>query len=396
MTTLFGTQQSREVIRVLEDAGYEAVFVGGAVRDHVLGKRASDIDIATSAEPQEVLALFPMTVDVGSTHGTVIVLMNGEPIEVTTYRTEGTYTDHRRPDEVHFVKSLRDDLLRRDFTMNALAMTKDGHLIDLFGGQLDLANGVIRAVGNAAERFAEDALRMLRAIRFTAVLGFGIETETFEAIRAEAERIRHVSIERVKDEMDKLFKGQYPLKAFQAFQDSGLAAYLPLFPKEMKMLNRSVPFRSVLEGWAAFMLAGNFTPVEITRAYKLSNSEKTFLAAVHQAMAIRSAQLFSIDDYYHFDGDVLVTAEKLSALRHGQENALAPEEVMRLKQSLPIQSAGDLAVSGKDLIEWTGMRGGRWTGEWMAKIEKAVLHKQCENMANNIKEWFIREHKREK
>lgn len=395
MTALFGTESSRKVIRMLEDAGYEAVYVGGAVRDHVLGKRASDIDIATSAEPQEVLKLFPMTVDIGSAHGTVIVLMGGEQIEVTTFRTEGTYTDHRRPDEVHFVKSLREDLLRRDFTMNALAMTRDGELVDLFGGQQDLAKGLIRAVGDAAERFAEDALRMLRAIRFTAVLGFQIEAKTFEAIRVEAERIQHVSVERVKDEMDKLFKGQHPLEAFQTFQETRLANYLPLFPEDIEKLNRCIPFRSVLEGWASFMIAGNFKPGEIARAYKLSNIEKTFLTEVHHAVAIRSTRLFSIDDYYHFNGDVLIAAEKLVAIQSRVGHALSPQEIIQIKQSLPIQSLAELAVSGKDLIDWTGKRGGRWTGVWMEKIEKAVLHKQCDNEPNNIKEWFIHEYKRE-
>ena len=395
MTTSFGTGPSREVIRILESAGHEAVFVGGAVRDYVLGKPANDIDIATSAEPDEVIALFPITVDVGSAHGTVLVVLSGEPIEVTTYRTEGQYTDHRRPDEVHFVKSLRDDLQRRDFTMNALAMTKEGDLIDLFDGKRDLADQLIRAVGNAEARFAEDALRMLRAIRFTAALGFEIEAETFEAIRSEAQRIRHVSVERVKIEMDKLFIGGYPLKAFQAFQDSGLGAHLPLYPEDIGKLNLSVPFGSVLEGWASLMLAGNFQPSEISRAYKLSNVERTFLSAVHRAVAIRTIQPFSIDDYYLFDVEVLVSAEKLAAVYHGIEEALSPQEIMSGKQSLPIQSTADLAVTGKNLIEWTKMRGGKWTGEWIGKIEKAVLHKWCENEPNKIKEWFVHEFKRE-
>ena len=214
MTASFGTEPSREVIRSLENAGYEAVFVGGAVRDYLLGKAATDIDIATSAEPEEVKALFPMTVDIGTAHGTVLVLMNGEPIEVTTYRTEGTYTDHRRPDEVRFVKSLQEDLRRRDFTMNALAMTKEGELIDLFGGKADMADRVIRAVGNAGDRFNEDALRMFRAVRFTAVLGFDIEDQTCKAICDHAEQIRYISVERLKAEMDKLFVSDNPVKAF--------------------------------------------------------------------------------------------------------------------------------------------------------------------------------------
>ena len=133
----------------MEEAGYEAVFVGGAVRDHLLGKEASDYDIATSATPSEVKNVFTQTIDVGIAHGTVMVLMDDEPIEVTTYRTESTYTDHRRPDQVNFVRYLKEDLERRDFTMNAIALTLNGELIDPFGGKTDLHNQKIRAVGNA-------------------------------------------------------------------------------------------------------------------------------------------------------------------------------------------------------------------------------------------------------
>ena len=183
MTTSLEAVRAMKSFVVLEKRGHEAVFVGGAVRDYVLGKPAKDIDIATSAEPDEVKAVFPIYGGCGIAHGTVLVILSGEPIEVTTYRTEGQYTDHRRPDEVHFVKSLRDDLLRRDFTMNALAMTKDGELIDLFGGEADLDGQLIRAVGNPEDRFREDALRMLRAVRFSSVLDFDIEAETFQAIR---------------------------------------------------------------------------------------------------------------------------------------------------------------------------------------------------------------------
>ena len=283
----------------LENAGYEAVFVGGAVRDYLLGKTATDIDIATSAEPEEVKAVFPITVDIGIAHGTVLVLMNGEPIEVTTYRTEGTYTDHRRPDEVRFVKSLQEDLRRRDFTMNALAMTKDGELIDLFGGKADMADRIIRAVGNAADRFNEDALRMFRAVRFTSVLDFDIEEQTFKAIRDNAEQIRYISVERLKVEMDKLFTGDNPVKAFHSIQNTGLNLHLPLFPTDIEKLNRTVPFESAIEGWACFMIAGNFSPSDVARAYKLSNVERTFLSSVKDAYANRMDRQFTIDDYYH-------------------------------------------------------------------------------------------------
>lgn len=396
MTTSFGTVPSREVIRVLENAGYEAVFVGGAVRDHLLGKTAMDIDIATSAEPEEVKTVFPITVDIGTAHGTVLVLMNGEPIEVTTYRTESTYTDHRRPDEVRFVKSLQEDLRRRDFTINALAMTKDGELIDLFGGKADMAGKIIRAVGNAADRFNEDALRMFRAIRFTAVLGFDIEEQTFKAIRDNAEQIRYISVERLKAEMDKLFAGDYPAKAFHSIQNTGLNLYLPLFPKDNKSLDRTVPFESVVEGWACFMIAGNFLPSDVARAYKLSNVERTFLSTVKVAYANRMERQFTLDDYYHYDLAALITAEKLFQSFHNNGGSISLTEIKQMKQSLPIQSIADLSVDGKKLMEWTSQKGGRWIGEWLGEIEKAVLHGTCKNDPNDIKEWFLYEFNREK
>jgi len=396
MTTSFGTAPSREVIRILENAGYEAVFVGGAVRDHLLGKTATDIDIATSAEPEEVKAVFPITVDIGTAHGTVLVLMNSEPIEVTTYRTEGTYTDHRRPDVVRFVKSLQEDLRRRDFTMNALAMTKNGELIDLFGGKADMADRIIRAVGNAANRFNEDALRMFRAIRFTAVLGFDIEEQTFKAICDNAEQIRYISVERLKAEMDKLFVGDNPVKAFHSIQNTGLNLHLPLFPKDNEKLNRTVPFESAIEGWACFMIAGNFSPSDVARAYKLSNVERTFLATVTDAYANRMGRQFTIDDYYKYDLATLITTEKLFQSIDNNGGSIRVAEIKQMKQSLPIQSVADLSVDGKKLMEWTSQKGGRWIGEWLGKIEKAVLYGTCENDPNDIKEWFLYEFNREK
>lgn len=396
MTTHFATESSRQVIHILEQAGYEAVFVGGAVRDYILGKPATDIDIATSAKPEEVKALFPITVDIGTEHGTVLVLMDGEPIEVTTYRTEGTYSDHRRPDEVQFVTSLREDLLRRDFTMNALAMTKDGELIDLFGGQQDIAHQLIRAVGNAADRFNEDALRMFRAVRFTSVLDFAIEEDTLEAICAHAPLIQHISVERIKAEMDKLFRGDNPDKAFYVIQQTGLASHLPLFPTAIDKLNEMVPFETTLEGWACLMVAGDFSYLEVAKAYKLSNVEKLFLAAGNQAFIRRSSGLFTVDDYYRFDLEVLLLVEKWVAILVNETQTVSKDEITAAKQALPIQSVADIAITGKDLIAWTGLRGGRWTGEWMEKITWGVLHGHCENNPNNIKEWFLDEFKREK
>lgn len=395
MTYFFGDEASHEVIRLLEEAGYEAVFVGGAVRDHVLDKQPEDIDIATSAEPEEVKAIFPNTIDVGIEHGTVLVINRGEPIEVTTYRTEGTYSDARRPDEVHFVKSLREDLLRRDFTMNALAMTREGKLIDLFGGIGDMEAQLIRAVGNPLERFQEDALRMLRAIRFSSALDFDIEEDTLLAIQESAELIRQISVERLKVELDKLFLGKNPVKAFDYLVCTELGAHLPLMPKRFEHLADVLPFSSAVEGWAFLTVIGRYSAAEMAKVFKLSNEEKKFISAVCEAFMKRAHQLFSIDDYYKYDLAVLVAAEKFFHAAYPTCQTLTVLQLRQQKESLPIQSIKELAVNGKDLIEWSGVRAGKWTGEWIGKIEHAVLHGSCENDPIKIKEWFMNDFKRE-
>ncbi|GAF39136.1 tRNA nucleotidyltransferase [Agrilactobacillus composti DSM 18527 = JCM 14202] len=173
----------KPLLQTIEAAGFEAYFVGGAVRDALLKRPIHDVDIATSAFPAEVKALFKRTVDTGIKHGTVTVLDHGAGYEVTTFRTESTYQDFRRPDSVTFVRSLKEDLKRRDFTVNALAMTADGQIIDLFDGLADLKAKRLKAVGIAYERFHEDALRMMRAVRFEAQLDFKLAPKTSAAIR---------------------------------------------------------------------------------------------------------------------------------------------------------------------------------------------------------------------
>ena len=176
-----------EIIKTLERAGFEARYVGGCVRDTLLGRPIHDWDVTTSALPEQVLALFPRTVPTGLQHGTVTVLSDSGPVEVTTYRADGDYHDGRHPDGVRFVRSLREDTARRDFTVNAMAMDQRGNIRDFYGGRADLAAGILRCVGAPERRFREDALRMLRACRFAAQLGFAIEPETWAALLGEAD-----------------------------------------------------------------------------------------------------------------------------------------------------------------------------------------------------------------
>lgn len=198
------------ILCALDSAGHRAVLAGGCVRDSLLGRRPSDWDIASSASPEEVLALFPRCVPTGIKHGTVTVLSGGGSVEVTAFRAEGGYSDHRRPDSVSFGCPLEADLARRDLTVNAMAMDAAGEITDPFGGRDDLRRRLLRCVGEPERRFDEDALRMLRTVRFSAQLGFEIESRTLEAIRALAHLASGLSAERVRDELLKTLRSPAP------------------------------------------------------------------------------------------------------------------------------------------------------------------------------------------
>lgn len=224
----------KKIIEVLEAAGYEAFAVGGCVRDSVLGRVPADWDITTSARPEQVKALFRRTIDTGIQHGTVTVMMDKEGYEVTTYRIDGEYTDGRHPDAVSFTADLTEDLKRRDFTINAMAYSDKQGLVDVFGGIEDLQQGIIRAVGNPAERFEEDALRIMRAVRFAAQLGFQIDEETKKAAAALAENLRKVSAERIQVELVKLLVSPYPGMLRTAWELGITKVVLPEFDAMME------------------------------------------------------------------------------------------------------------------------------------------------------------------
>lgn len=224
----------QNIISILESNGHEAYAVGGCVRDCILGKVPHDWDITTSALPEQVKALFSHTFDTGIVHGTVTVLMHGIGYEVTTYRVDGKYEDGRHPKEVTFTASLEEDLKRRDFTINAMAYNDSKGLVDLFGGESDLQTGIIKAVGDPMERFTEDALRMLRALRFSAQLGFEIEADTYEAIKKLAPTLERISAERIQVEMVKLVTSDHPEKIRDIY-DTGLSkVFFPEFDVMME------------------------------------------------------------------------------------------------------------------------------------------------------------------
>lgn len=227
-------QDVLDILTKINNAGYEAYIVGGCVRDFLLGKEPNDWDITTSAKPLEIKKIFPKTIDTGIQHGTVTVMKNHVGYEITTYRIDGEYEDSRHPKEVTFTASLEEDLRRRDFTINAMAYHPTEGIVDIFGGQDDLKNKIIRAVGNAHERFTEDALRMMRGVRFAAQLGYEIEPETFAAIKELAPNLKNVSAERIQVEMIKTLVSDNPYM-FKLYYETGLSAvFMPEFDKAME------------------------------------------------------------------------------------------------------------------------------------------------------------------
>ena len=217
------------IIDTITEAGFEAFAVGGCIRDSILGREPNDWDITTSAKPEQVKALFRRTIDTGIAHGTVTVMLEKEGFEVTTYRIDGEYEDSRHPKEVTFTSNLVEDLKRRDFTINAFAYNDTTGLVDAFEGLKDIEAGVIRCVGNAEERFTEDALRILRAIRFSAQLGYTIEESTKEAITKLAGNLRYISAERIQVELTKLLVSPNPDYLRVAYETGVTAVVLPEF-----------------------------------------------------------------------------------------------------------------------------------------------------------------------
>ena len=224
---------AEQVLNVLHHAGFEAYVVGGCVRDSVLGRIPGDWDITTSASPQEVKSLFGRTVDTGIAHGTVTVMIGKEGYEVTTYRIDGAYEDFRHPQEVTFTTSLTEDLKRRDFTVNAMAYSHETGIVDEFGGLRDLKDKVIRCVGEPKERFGEDALRMMRAVRFAAQLGFRIDERVKDAIREMADALDHISAERIQTELVKLLVSPHPSWFRLAYETGITSVIMPEFDRIM-------------------------------------------------------------------------------------------------------------------------------------------------------------------
>ncbi|AMB99718.1 hypothetical protein AWM75_06845 [Aerococcus urinaehominis] len=398
--------QAKPVLNRLHTAGYEAYFVGGCVRDYLLGRPIHDIDITSSAYPVEIQKLFPKHVDLGVEHGTVLVLYNGGKYEVTTYRSEGPYTDYRRPDQVTFVKDLKEDLLRRDFTINALAMDAGGQVIDYFAGQADLQAGLIRAVGCPQERFSEDALRMMRALRFLSQLNFQLDDDTQNALVNLQHLLNKIAIERILVEMNKLWLGPAWQRALQLMYQSGLHQQLPSFDQLASGLaylcqkvSHSVRFPNYQLAWALLIFssqnhqqAGQNLGRQLSREWKMSNQDRqailTYLDILYQR---RDQEIWDVWSLYQLGYQPVLNVEELLAVSQTEGDhfgqAFSPSQLASLPvlaEQVPIASKKDMAIKGNDIIKHFDPQPRALIGTWLDQAEEAIVRGQLANEADQI------------
>lgn len=382
-------EPARPVLQRIEDAGYEAYFVGGCVRDTILGDHIHDIDIATSAYPSEIKSLFRKTVDTGIQHGTVTVLDHGTGYEITTFRTESGYQDYRRPDKVTFVRSLADDLKRRDFTINALALRENGEVIDLFDGLTDLKKHLIRAVGEPENRFHEDALRMMRAVRFASKLDFAIEANTLHGIADNANLLAKIAVERIQVEMEKLLLGQNPPAGLTAMIQTGLYQYCPGLSGakgalQQLSLSTSWQLTNNAQAWGALAATLGYDSHScqaFLKKWKLSNQLINSVKLLLPALAAIKSRDITADILYRSGEEALINANQVAEVFGWQ---LPTERLLADYNSLPIQSNKELAVTGADLIKDGVMTPGPQLGKALKWVETAVVNQELANDYDQI------------
>lgn len=390
-------KEAEPVLAQIEAAGFEAYFVGGCVRDTILGQPLHDIDIATSAYPSEIKAIFSRTVDTGIEHGTVMILDHGKGYETTTFRTESGYQDFRRPDEVTFVRSLAEDLQRRDFTINALALKRTGEVIDLFDGLHDLTNRLIRAVGNPDERFHEDALRMMRAVRFASQLDFEIDSETIQGITDNATLLSKIAVERIQVELEKLFMGTNPTRGLQVMLETNLYKYTPTLADQRTTLQDLVALdnwhlTSPVSAWATLMFAGGYadeTIPDLLKQWKLSNDCIKETRLVVQFLDAQQKQQVTPELLFKMNAKRLQWAHEVAQVLNIEHDQAA---ILRDYEELPIHDSHELAIKGGDLITTVGIKPGPQLGQIIRQLQVAVLTQKAKNqpidliaLANKLK-----------
>ncbi|PZJ07024.1 CCA tRNA nucleotidyltransferase [Staphylococcus aureus] len=387
-------EQARPILEQIQDNGFEAYYVGGSVRDYVMGRNIHDIDITTSATPDEIESIFSHTIPVGKEHGTINVVFNDENYEVTTFRAEEDYVDHRRPSGVTFVRDLYEDLQRRDFTMNAIAMDTAYKLYDYFDGQQDINNRIIRTVGIAEERFQEDALRMIRCLRFQSQLSFDIAMETFEAMRTQMADIKFLSIERIVIELTKLMRGINVEESFNHLKSLKAFNYMPYFEQlDMNQINVTEPIDlELLIAIVSVKFDINYSlkPLKLSnRQVKDINQYIQIMNALPSIITKEQLKMFVYDYDTNLIKNVMVAADVLKANDiQGHEPLIVNlQTIDETLHRLPMHNRKDMMVNGGVLMAHLNANSGPWLKDVLRQIEIAIVTGKVSNEETEILKW---------
>lgn len=377
----------RQAIPVLNHfitQGFQAYFVGGCVRDSLLQRPFDDIDIITDATPEQVKQLFDKTIDTGIAHGTVTINYQGVYYEVTTFRTESDYQDYRRPNEVMFVTDIHEDLKRRDFTMNALAMDKEGHIIDDFQGEQHLQQQRIVTVGLAQHRFNEDALRMMRAYRFASQLGFNVDEQIQQACQQLAVQLNYIAVERVWIEMKKMLDGKYLQQAMPQLLSSGLVSQLPVLSRlsdeQLLFISQFQVNTTVIMSYYCYLYP---TSEDLTQL-KVSNKERlTYRQYAQVFHRLQKGEWWeSCYDYQHLD-EVIIC--QLHAVLQLDIDII---QWLKDRKNLVIHTPHDLALPIKTIIEQAPQPAGPWIKLLQQQLITAINSGQLVNHISAIQGWL--------
>ena len=393
-------QKALPILEKIKAAGFEAYFVGGSVRDALLNRPIHDVDIATSSYPQETKAIFPRTVDIGIEHGTVLVLENGDEYEVTTFRTEDVYVDYRRPSSVSFVRSLEEDLKRRDFTVNAFALDETAQVIDLFDGLTDLDNRVLRAVGVPSERFNEDALRIMRGFRFATSLDFDIEPTTLAAMVETSPLLEKISVERVFIEFDKLLMAPHWKKGLTALLDSGALTYLPDLKgleeggrNLMENLSSDFVFTSSEQAWATLLYAIQLPDAKsFLKKWKTSNDFQKQVVQLVEIFQLRETEQVTKEICYRYGKEMLDLVEEV---RMALGLAVDFERIAAVDAALIIHDRHEIVINGGQLMKELDLKPGPALGRLLNQVEAAIVAGSLANEGEAILAFVEKELKNE-
>ncbi|MBL0846111.1 CCA tRNA nucleotidyltransferase [Mammaliicoccus fleurettii] len=389
-------EDAKWIIEALENHGHHAYFVGGSVRDYLMDKHISDVDITTSALPEEVESIFDKTLPIGKEHGTIIVLGSGQQFEVTTFRKDGDYVDHRRPTSVQFVTDLYEDVARRDFTMNAIAMDKSYQLHDYFNGLKDINNKIIKAVGTPIDRMEEDALRIMRGVRFQAQTGFNIDDETKEAMSQSAHLLDKIAIERIVVELKEMISGNYVYHIIQTMKDMAIFKYIPFF-KNINLETIFIPQHSNFELWIASLCYIYHLELSSLNHLKISNKEKHEIISYYNLFNefenrnISKVEMTSM--IYNYGNNKVNKVIQFIYENNQSLNIQFHPTIMNtilvneIYDKLPIYDKSDLSINGQIIMNEFNKNGGPWIKDILNKVEQAVILNKVNNTQNELIEW---------